>query len=149
MDDSPFARPLRWNVEPHSMDQVAFHWKPGLMKRQGTPKTVMIELLGNGFLSIASGGGAHVNDPFADARDGMAPLDERRDQIVLSASQTLKFYQRLVDTGFFEKEFSLSGGEAHMGPTLLVFAKINGRKHMQTTDDPEMMALFDVLRKAF
>ena len=146
---SPFARPSMWKVELHSLDQVAFHWKPGIIRREGAAQTFMIELLGNGYMTMASGVGAHVNDPFADARDGVAPIDERRDQIVISEAQTLKFFQKLVDTGFFDRDFGLSGGANHTGPTLLVYAKINGRKQMQATDDPALMALFEVLLDAF
>lgn len=146
---SPFARPSMWNVELNSLDQVAFHWKPGLVRRDGAAQTFMIELLGNGYMSMASGVGAHVNDPFADARDGAAPMGERRDQVVISEAQTLKFFQKMVDTGFFDRDFGLSGGANHTGPTLLVFAKINGRKQMQATDAPELMALFEVLLAAF
>ena len=146
---SPFARPTRWTVELQNLDHVSFHWKPGMIRREGTPQSYLIELYGNGFLTIASGTGAHVNDPFEDTRAGAAPIDEKRDQIVIPLDQTRMFYQRLVNTGFFKKDLGLSGGDRHTGPTLLVFAKINGRKRMQATDDPEMVALFEVLRKAF
>jgi hypothetical protein len=147
--NSPFDRPPRWKVELSSLDSVAFKWTPSKVIHAESPRTVIIELMGNGYMTIASGVGGKVNDPFQDAIDGQAPADERRDQMTLSESDTKRFYQRVVDAGFFEKQFDLSKEAQKGGHSLLIFAKINGRTHIQSTDAPEMMALYRILLNAF
>ncbi len=146
---SPFLKPPRWTVELSSLDHVAMKWTPGQRITSESPRTILVELMGNGYLTMASGSGGSVNDPFAHAREGFAPADETRNQVVISEKETEQFFQRLVDTGFFEDKLGLSGGKTHSGPSLLIFAKINGRKLIQSTDDPETMRLFRVLLKAF
>ncbi|MFT5241111.1 MAG: hypothetical protein ACI9OU_002293 [Candidatus Promineifilaceae bacterium] len=147
--NSPFDRPPHWKVELSSLDSVAFKWTPSSVIHTESPRTVIIELMGNGYMTIASGVGGKVNDPFQDAIDGQAPADERRDQMTLSESDTKRFYQRVVDAGFFEKKFDLSKEAQNGGDSLLIFAKINSRKHIQSTDAPEMMALYRILLDAF
>ena len=147
--DTPFDRPPHWKVDLSSLDSVAFKWTPSSVIHTDSPRTVIIELMGNGYMTIASGVGGKVNDPFQDALDGHAPADERRDQITLSEADTKRFYQRVVDVGYFEKKFGLSKEAQKGGDSLLIFAKINGRKHIQSTDAPEMMALYRILLTAF
>ncbi len=148
-EGSPFGRPPYFKNELSTLDNIQFKFVPGAEPQDGLPdRTVVIEIIGNGYMTIVKGRSNQL-DPFAHARHGHVPADERRDQVVLSEADTAAVFQKIIDIGVFDRRKNMSMETVKDSAYLVVLAEVSRRKNLQVSNRPEMMALFRSLVNAF
>lgn len=136
----------RFTVESSSLDWVLFS-RTIKNNDKSTPKIIKLELYGSGYLKYSSGKSSRVKTGFWQNTESENWQDIQTDQIVISRDETLKFYQRLVDAGVFDKVKTSKEEQARA--SLAILARIGFEKKLVLTNDPVFIKIFDDLLAKF
>ncbi len=136
----------RFTVESSSLDWVQFS-----RTIQGDdkvePKTIRLQLDGSGYLEYKSGKSSRVKNDFWQESEADNWQDLQTDHIVLSQEETVKYYQRLVDAGIYDRVKQTK--EEKAVASLAILARIDFEKKLTLTSDPVLIKIFDELLAKF
>lgn len=136
----------RFTVESSALDYVQFS-RTIDNKSKETSRTIWIQLNGSGYLECRIGKSSRVKTDFWQNTESDNWQDLQTDHIVLSREETLKYYQRLVDAGVYDKVKQTK--EEKASTSLAIFAKISFEKKLTLTSDPVFIKIFDELLNKF
>lgn len=133
---------VRFAVKPSALDYVQ------LRRIQGTntdtpPRVIRLELTGSGYLDYKSGRSVRVRDNFWQESNSENWRDLKSDHIVLSAEETLAFYQRFVDAGLFDQRTTEQ--QDSDAAALTIMGCIGFEKKIIFTKAPVYNEIFDEL----
>ena len=136
----------RFTVDSSPLDWVQFsrtiHGKGNV-----APTTIRLQLDGSGYLEYRSGRSPRVKTDFWQKTDANNWQDIQTDHIVLSREETVKFYQRLVDAGIYDRVKLTK--EEKAAASLAILARIGFEKKLTLTNDPVFIKIFDDLLANF
>jgi len=136
----------RFTVDLSSLDWVQFS-RTINGKGDVAPVTVRLQLAGSGYLEYKSGRSTKVTTDFWQDTSASNWHDIHTDYIVLSKEETLKYYQRLVDAGVYDR-IKQTKNETE-GANLAILARIEFEKKLILTGDPVFIKIFDELLAKF
>jgi len=136
----------RFTVESSSLDWVQFS-RTIQGNDKEVPRTIRLQLDGSGYLEYRSGKSSRVKNDFWQESNSDHWQDMHTDHLVLSKSDTLKYYQRLVDAGIYDR-VRLSKEEKAIA-SLAILARIDFEKKLTLTSDPVLIKIFDDLLAKF
>jgi hypothetical protein len=135
---------VRFEADPSPLDYIQFRRvMPGAPGRPA--QVIRFDLSGTGYLEYQAGRSERTSDPFWQQSDSADWQDLRRDVITLTPEETTLVFQRVVDTGIFDR-FPHKTDPAHHYK-VAVMARVAFEKAFRFSDDETFVQLFDALLK--
>jgi hypothetical protein len=141
------ATHVRFAVDPSPLDfiQVLYVAKTA---NGSAAQPIRIDLEGSGYLRMLSGQSTRVMDPYWKNQSAEDWSDLRTEQVVLSREETARMLQRLVNAGFFDRQFRPEAAPPKGLPRATIAAKVAKERNIQVTVDPKLLDLVqDILSR--
>ena len=134
------TKPMKWIVEPHSLDFVQMMYIPKVESDVKKRRKIRIELMGNGYVSYSEGSHNYSENTFWNQNVQPSWHDSIIDNTVIGEQSAKGFFQRVVDAGFFDQSFNEHHSQEEK--RLLIYASINGQKNSKYTGKEELRDVF-------
>ncbi len=133
---------VRFEADPSPLDYIQL--RRALPATDGRPAQVIrFDLSGVGYLEYQAGRSERTSDPFWQQSDSADWQDLRRDVITLTPEETKIVFQRVVDSGIFDKFPQKTDPQRQY--KIAVMARVAFEKSLRFSDDDVYVELFDTL----
>lgn len=133
---------VRFTVNSSSLDYAQFRVsRPSPV--DGHAETIRIDLSGSGFLEVTTGRSERVGNSVWQESENPDWQDLHRDHVMLTETETVAVFQRLVNAGIFD--YKQPAEKTPPPPDLAVLLAIGFQKRLILTRRPEYRQVFDML----
>lgn len=134
------ATHVRFAVDPSPLDSIQILYIAKTADGSAA-HPIRLDLEGSGYLRLLSGQSSRVMDPYWKNQAAENWSDLQTEQTVMSREETARFLQRLVNAGFFDRQFSPEDRPPVGLPRATIAARVAKRRNVQVTCDPQLLEL--------